>query len=149
MFFCIFLMSNARSSHPEVFCKKDVLRNFAKITGKHWCQDLFLTKLQVWGCKIIKKETLAQVLFCQFYEITKSTFSYRTSSVAAFVMQTFAKAIRPNFNLVTNIENGLNAWIRTVTINWPVKAKFLFEAMCVTWIYFLFYSELVWSKKIK
>ena len=24
-----------RSSRPEVFCKKDVLRNFAKLTGKH------------------------------------------------------------------------------------------------------------------
>ena len=26
---------NARSSHPEVFCKKGVLRNFAKFTEKH------------------------------------------------------------------------------------------------------------------
>ena len=24
-----------RSSHPEVFCKKGVLRNFAKFIGKH------------------------------------------------------------------------------------------------------------------
>ena len=30
-----------RSSHPEVFCKKGVLRNFAKLTGKHRCQSLF------------------------------------------------------------------------------------------------------------
>ena len=36
----------------------------------------------------IKKETLMQVLFCEFCEITKSTFSYRTSSVAASVIQT-------------------------------------------------------------
>ena len=33
--------SLVRSSHPEVFCKKDVLRNFAKFTGKHLCQNLF------------------------------------------------------------------------------------------------------------
>ena len=26
---------------PEVFCKKDVLRNFAKFTGKYLCQSLF------------------------------------------------------------------------------------------------------------
>ena len=26
-----------RSSGPEVFCKKGVLRNFAKFTGKHLC----------------------------------------------------------------------------------------------------------------
>ena len=28
-----------RSSSPEVFCKKGVLRNFAKFTGKHLCQN--------------------------------------------------------------------------------------------------------------
>ena len=26
---------------PEVFCKKGVLRNFAKFTGKHLCQSFF------------------------------------------------------------------------------------------------------------
>ena len=36
-----------RSSRPEVFCKKGVLRNSTKFTGKHLCQSLFLIKLQV------------------------------------------------------------------------------------------------------
>ena len=35
-----------RSSQLEVFCKKSVLRNFTKFTGKHLCQSLFLIKLQ-------------------------------------------------------------------------------------------------------
>ena len=30
-----------RISPPDVFCKKVVLRNFAKFTGKHLCQSLF------------------------------------------------------------------------------------------------------------
>ena len=34
-----------RSSCPEVFCKKGVLRNFAKSTGKHLCQSLFFNKV--------------------------------------------------------------------------------------------------------
>ena len=29
-----------RSSRPEVFCEKVVLKNFAKFTGKHLCQSL-------------------------------------------------------------------------------------------------------------
>ena len=29
-----------RSSRLEVFCKKGVVRNFAKVTGKHLCQSL-------------------------------------------------------------------------------------------------------------
>ena len=33
-----------RSSPEEVFCKKDVLRNFTKFPGKHLCQSLFLKK---------------------------------------------------------------------------------------------------------
>ena len=35
-----------RSSRPEVFCKKNDLRNFAKFTGKHCVRDSFLIKLQ-------------------------------------------------------------------------------------------------------
>ena len=34
-----------RSSRPDVFCKKGVLRNFAKFTGKHLCQSLFFNKV--------------------------------------------------------------------------------------------------------
>ena len=36
-----------RNSRPEVFCKKVVLRNFTKFTGKHLCQSLFLNKVAV------------------------------------------------------------------------------------------------------
>ena len=35
------LVSRDRSSRLEVFCKKGVLNNFAKYTGKHLCQSLF------------------------------------------------------------------------------------------------------------
>ena len=35
-----------RSSHLEVFCKKAVLRNFAKFTGKH--QPTILLKKKLW-----------------------------------------------------------------------------------------------------
>ena len=34
-----------RSSHLEVFCKKGVLRNFTKFTGKHLCQSLIFNKV--------------------------------------------------------------------------------------------------------
>ena len=34
---CFFLIKN-RSSRPEVFCEKVVLKNFTKFTGKHLCQ---------------------------------------------------------------------------------------------------------------
>ena len=34
-----------RNSHPDVLCKKGVLRNFAKFTGKYLCQSLFSNKV--------------------------------------------------------------------------------------------------------
>ena len=43
----------------------------------------FLAKLQVEACNFIKKETLAQVFFCEFCEIFKKTFFYGTPPVAA------------------------------------------------------------------
>ena len=73
-----------RSSRPEVFSKKGVLGHFAKFTGKHLCQSLFFNKV-AGQANFIKKETLAQVFSCEFCEISKNTFSYRTPPVAASV----------------------------------------------------------------
>ena len=75
-----FLLDQFRSSRPEVFCEKGVFRNFAKFTGKHLCQSLFFK-----AYNFIKKETLAQVFFCEFCRISKNTFFYRTLPVAASV----------------------------------------------------------------
>ena len=73
------------SSRPEVFCKKGVLRNFTKFTGKHLCQSLFFNKVADLACNFIKKETLAQVFPCEFCEISKNTFFYRTPLVAVSI----------------------------------------------------------------
>ena len=40
----------ANYSRPEVFCKKDVLNNFAKFTGKHLCLCLFFDKVAGLTC---------------------------------------------------------------------------------------------------
>ena len=55
-----------RSSRPEVFCKKGVLRNLAKFIGKHLCQIFFLISCRPEACNFIKKETLARVNFAKF-----------------------------------------------------------------------------------
>ena len=43
----VLMLYHGRSSRPEVFCKKGILRNFAIFTEKHLCRRLFLIKLQV------------------------------------------------------------------------------------------------------
>ena len=81
-----YVYSDGRSSRPEVFCKKGVLGNFAKFTGKYLCQSLFFNKVAGAACNFIKKEILAQLFSCEFCEISKNTFSQRTPLVAASVM---------------------------------------------------------------
>ena len=47
----------------------------------------FLIKLQAEACNFMKKKDSAEVLSCEFCEISKNTFSYRTPPVAASVIK--------------------------------------------------------------
>ena len=81
------LFSRVRSNHPEVFCKKGALGNFAKFTRKPLCQSLLRPK-------ILLKKRLAQVFSYEFCEISKNIFLYRTPLVVAsieLVMKKFRK----------------------------------------------------------
>ena len=80
----MFWSPNTRSSRPEVFCEKDVFKKFAKFTGKYLCQNLFFVTLQA---SVLKKETLAQVFSCEFCEIFKNIYFYRTPLVTASVFR--------------------------------------------------------------
>ena len=55
---------------PEVFCKKGVLKNLSKFTGKHLCQSLVFNKVAGATCKV----TVAQVFPVNFAKLLKSTF---------------------------------------------------------------------------
>ena len=59
-----------RSSSPEMFCKKGVLRNFIKFTGKHLC--------------------------CELCEISKNTLFHRTPLVAASLYYNFSNNPKSN-----------------------------------------------------
>ena len=45
------------------FCKKHVFKNFAKITEKHMCRGLFLTKIQAGGLQLYCKVTPVLLFF--------------------------------------------------------------------------------------
>ena len=68
----------ARSRHPEVFSKKGVYKNFAKFTGKHLCQSLFLNKVADH-----RPATLLKRNFGTGVLIFKNTFFYKSPSVAS------------------------------------------------------------------
>ena len=109
-----------RNSRPEVFCKKSVLRNFTKFTGKQLCQSLFFLKKKALACNFIKKETLAQMLCCEYCEISKNTFFYRTPLLAASKERKATKSIL-NLLLVNLLENFEHSWLRTQHLPRMVK----------------------------
>ena len=58
-----------------MICKKGILRNFKKFTGKQLCQSLFFNKVaELRPATLLKNEILAQVFSCEFCEISKNTF---------------------------------------------------------------------------
>ena len=54
-------------------------------------ESLFLIKLQPEACNFIKQEALTQLFSCEFCEISKNTFSYRTPPRVASMGNTLGK----------------------------------------------------------
>ena len=106
------LCGNNRSSRPEVFCKKGVLRNFAKFTGKHLYQIRFFNKVAGLACNFVKKESLAQVFFCEFCEISKNTVFYRTLQVASSKIIVFKKSRDSLTNFTFNFQIQILLFLR-------------------------------------
>ena len=63
-----------RSNHRRCSVRKGVLRNFTKFTESTCARVSFLINLQAQPCNFIEKETLAQVLSCEFYKSFKNTW---------------------------------------------------------------------------
>ena len=61
------------SSHPKVFCKKGVLRNFAKFTGTHLCQSPFLIKLQT-PATLLKIRLWHRYFYVNFAKFLRTPF---------------------------------------------------------------------------
>ena len=65
----------SRSSHPEVFFRKVVLRNFAKFTGDHLCQSLFFNKAAALRPATLLKKRLWHRLFpVSFAKLLRTPF---------------------------------------------------------------------------
>ena len=108
-YFCVFIVlvticiiakwiNLFQKQSPDIFCKKGVLRNFAKFTGKHLYQSL-----QPKACNFIKKETLAQMFSCEFWEISKNTFLQNTSGQLLLSFATSRRSRNANTVFSTRI----------------------------------------------
>ena len=64
-----------RSSHPEVFCTKGVLKSFAKFTGTHLCQSLFYNKVaDLRPATLLKKRLWHRRFLVDFEKFLRTPF---------------------------------------------------------------------------
>ena len=115
LFFKVLGWCNFWSSRLEVFCKKGVLSDFPKFTGKHLCQRLFfLTTL-------LKKVSGKGVFLWILRNFYKHLF-YRTPLVAAFVIYTVTFWNRRNIGriFIYQMNNKLPLYIMHLSVNLDV-----------------------------
>ena len=90
-----------RSSRPKVFCKKGVLRNFAKFTGKHLCQSLFFNKVEgLRPATLLKKRLWHRRFRVNFAKFLRTPFIIEHKMVKAG--NKFKKAKRNLFFVLPN-----------------------------------------------
>ena len=64
-----------RSSRLGVFCRKGVLRNFSKFTGKHLCQSLFFNKVAgLRPATLLKKRLWHRCFLANFAKFLRAPF---------------------------------------------------------------------------
>ena len=68
-----------KSSHQRCSVKEGVLRDFAKLTGKHLCQSLFFNKVAGGACIFIKKGLWRRCFPVNFAKFERTPFSQNTS----------------------------------------------------------------------
>ena len=70
------IVAKIPSKLEAVFCKKGFLW-FSQNSQENTCARVWNLGQRPQVINFIKKETLAQVLYCEFCKISKNTFSYR------------------------------------------------------------------------
>ena len=126
---------------------KFLLLEFLKLSWKfsislahRWSLQILIVKKQFWtvvteapvqllACNFIKKETLVQVFSCEFCEISKNNFLYRTPLVAVVTSWI------PKFSESSFCKPFVNVFFWSVWFRWsvPVDDKYLSDFSYISW----------------
>ena len=87
-----------------MFCKRSVLKHFAKFTGKHLCQSLIFNK--VGPVTLLKKRPWRRYFPT---EIIKTSIFYRTLPVTA---SKFPENLRPDFLVIVESQEDLSQLVK-------------------------------------
>ena len=90
------ILSITRCSRPEVFNKKDVLKNFTKFTGKHLCCSLFFCKVAVLRpATLLKKRLRSSCFLANFVKFLRTPFLLNTYDGCFLIMFQQTKHFKP------------------------------------------------------
>ena len=102
---CFSQLSTVRSSRPEVFCYKDVLKNFTKFTGNYSCQSLFFNKVaDLRPATLLKRDPGTGVFLWILQNLLEHLF-YRTLQVGASAQS--LQAVFPQYFVSVSV-----SWLR-------------------------------------
>ena len=137
----------ARGSHRKCSLRKGVLKNFAKFAKTTCARVSFLTKLQVWPATLLK-ETLAQVFSCEFYEISKNTFSTEHLWATASVLHIFScnsrKTIRFHFKRNKYYKSIIVIYLSGIMViieNWKIGIRYLIIFSSFIFLFLIFLTQ--------
>ena len=72
---CLECLQSLKSSEAEVFYKKDVLKNFTKVTRKQLCQSLFFNKVAgLRAATLLKKRLWHSCFTVTFVKLSRTPF---------------------------------------------------------------------------
>ena len=73
-YFSLVMSRKYRSSRPDVFCEKGVVKNFAKFTGKHLCLSLFFNKVAGAASNLLQKRLWHRCFPVNFVKFLRTLF---------------------------------------------------------------------------
>ena len=117
-----------KSSRPEVFYKKGVLRNFAKFTGKHLCQSLFFNKVAgLRPATLLKKRLWYRCFSVNFAKFLGTSFltkhlqwCYNTNPFASPLPHDFYVAIIEE-KVYQTFSFSMSGWKQLLSLYSPLK----------------------------
>ena len=137
-----------RSSRLEVFCRKGILRNFAKFTGKHLYQSVFVNK--VVGCANLLKKRLLQ----WWFSINFAKFLRAPFLTEHLLWLSLYNKLQSTTNVtILAINDNLHNYRWSInTINWLLGKLFLINSPAHSKIYCLVTvkkqpPEVFWEKR--
>ena len=94
-----------------MFCKKDVLGNFTKFTGKHLCQSLFFNKVAGLRSETLLKKRLWQRCFpVNFAKFVRRTFLTERVGWLLLILEMIREIFHSKQNLLLPLRSRTQLW---------------------------------------